>query len=73
MTPYYEDDAVTIFNADCRDVLPDLEISDLLLTDPPYGIGEAAGRNKSRGLLAISKDFGTASWDNEIIMLAGLG
>jgi len=67
MTPYYEDDAVTIFNADCRDVLPDLEISDLLLTDPPYGIGEAAGRNKSRGPLAISKDFGTASWDNEII------
>jgi hypothetical protein len=27
---------------------------DLLLTDPPYGIGEAAGKNKSRGKLAIA-------------------
>ena len=35
--PYYQDDAVTIYNADCRDVLPTLDKVDLLLTDPPYG------------------------------------
>jgi DNA modification methylase len=28
--------------------LPD-KCVDLVLTDPPYGIGEAAGKNKSRG------------------------
>lgn len=39
---------------------------DLVITDPPYGIGEAAGKNKSRGLLAVSKDYGNADWDNQI-------
>ncbi len=38
MTPYYSDDAVTIWHADCRDVLPTLEPVDLVLTDPPYGL-----------------------------------
>lgn len=37
--PYYQDEAVTIYNADCRKVLPFLPQCDLLLTDPPYGIG----------------------------------
>jgi DNA modification methylase len=36
---YYQDDAVTIYHGDCRDVLPTLEPVDLVLTDPPYGIG----------------------------------
>jgi hypothetical protein len=35
--PYYQDDAVTIYNADCRQVLPFLQF-DLLLSDPPYGV-----------------------------------
>jgi site-specific DNA-methyltransferase (adenine-specific) len=36
--PYYQDDAVTIYCGDCRDILPDLPKVDLVLTDPPYGI-----------------------------------
>lgn len=46
--PYYQDEAVTIYNADCRKVLPFLERFDLLLTDPPYGIGEDGGRFRDR-------------------------
>ena len=65
--PYYEDDSVTIYHGDCREVLPMLDPVDLVLTDPPYGIGEAAGKNKSRGLLATPKDFGNESWDNNPI------
>lgn len=40
MTPYYQDDAVTLYHGDCRDVFPIIEPSpgNLLLTDPPYGI-----------------------------------
>src|SRR6185312_12995857 len=38
---------------------------DLLLTDPPYGIGEAAGKNKSRTNLAVARDYGDDDWDNE--------
>ena len=37
--PYYDCDGITIYHADCRDILPLLPKVDLVLTDPPYGIG----------------------------------
>ena len=37
MKPYYQDDAVTIYHGDCREIVPTLGQFDLLLTDPPYG------------------------------------
>ncbi len=44
MTPYYEQDGIVIYNGDCRDVLPLLGVSDLVLTDPPYGIFACGGK-----------------------------
>jgi len=38
--PYYQDSNCTIYNADCAELLPELGRFDLLLTDPPYGIGD---------------------------------
>jgi len=38
MKPYYEHNGITIYNADCREVLPTLDKVDLVLTDPPYGM-----------------------------------
>lgn len=67
VSPYYEDESVVIYNADCRDVLPTLDKVDLVLTDPPYGIGEAAGKNKSRNQLAAATDYGNDAWDNQPI------
>lgn len=32
-------DGVTLYLADCRDVLPSLGIVDAVVTDPPYGVG----------------------------------
>jgi len=40
-TPYYQDSSITIYHGDCRDLLPRLGKFDLVLTDYPYGIGEA--------------------------------
>lgn len=39
MIPYYSEDGITIYHGDCLEVLPSVESADLLLTDPPYGIG----------------------------------
>lgn len=51
--------------ADCREVLPLLPKVDAVITDPPYGIGEAAGKNKTRGLLAKARDYGVDDWDDQ--------
>ena len=37
LTPYYTDPWCTIYHGDCREILPQLESVDLVLTDPPYG------------------------------------
>jgi hypothetical protein len=37
VTPYYQDDLVTLYHGDAREVLPSLHVeAPLLLTDPPY-------------------------------------
>jgi DNA modification methylase len=64
MTPYYEHGGITIYHGDCRDVLEEWEglrtqSFDLLLTDPPYGIGI----NKSHRL-SVSRGFGLETWDD---------
>lgn len=40
LAPYYDQDGITIYCGDCRDVLPTLPAVDLVLTDPPYGLGD---------------------------------
>jgi DNA modification methylase len=54
----------TLWLGDCRDILPTLGKVDAVVTDPPYGIGEAAGKAKTRGKLAVAKDYGCADWDD---------
>ena len=36
MKPYYEHEGITIYHGDCREVLPQLDPVDLVITDPPY-------------------------------------
>jgi len=60
MQPYYEAGGITIYLGDCRDVLPQIQ-ADVVLTDPPYGIGNVTGsitraRGKSNYQAAFSDD-----------------
>lgn len=48
-TPYYQEDGITIYHANCVDVLPHIARVELVLTDPPYGIQMASGFGGSRG------------------------
>ena len=40
IAPYYDEDGITIYHGDCRDILPTLDLGPepVLLADPPYGI-----------------------------------
>ena len=45
MKPYYDEDGITIYHGDCREILPGL-LFDAMVTDPPYGVGLAGKSTK---------------------------
>ena len=52
--PYYQDEHVTLYCGDCREILPELGKFDLLCVDPPYGLGiKLHGTEKD----AVTKDM----------------
>jgi len=67
MKPYYQDSSVTLYHGDCREIVPTLGRFDLLLTDPPYGIGAASvrfyGLKQRKNSAAPPRDYGDSSWD----------
>jgi DNA modification methylase len=54
-----------LWHGDCREILPTMPTHDLLLTDPPYGIGESSTKVASRRKLASPTDYGYFDWDKE--------
>jgi site-specific DNA-methyltransferase (adenine-specific) len=81
-TPYYEDDAVTIYHGDCAEILPTLTDVDLVFTSPPYNLGVTSGGGMHAGSLAaadLAGGYGTHDdamapedydrWQREIVHL----
>ena len=61
-------DGITLYHADCLDVLPLLEPGsvDLVLTDPPYGIDHPTNyKARGRSNLAVCKDYPPCYGDAE--------
>jgi site-specific DNA-methyltransferase (adenine-specific) len=63
VTPYFQDDAVTIYHGDCREIVPTLGRFDLLLTDPPYGIGAYSSGTMGGAGVARQSRFDPTTWD----------
>lgn len=57
--PYYENDGVQLFLGDCLEVTEWLA-ADVLVTDPPYGIGYKRGANHARSSVASAGIIGDA-------------
>ncbi|MFM7859746.1 MAG: DNA methyltransferase, partial [Flammeovirgaceae bacterium] len=58
-------EGVTLYQGDCREILPTLGRFDAVVTDPPYGINAAA-----KGVIGTSKNapvtkFDKSDWDNK--------
>ena len=66
---YYSDPSVAIAHGDCREILRTLAPVDLVLTDPPYGIGEHGGACRTRSAPGYSR-HANLGWDNETPSLA---
>jgi DNA modification methylase len=51
MTPYYSEGGITIYHGDCREILPEVPSTRLVVTDPPYvfGIASTAQEGKAGG------------------------
>jgi DNA modification methylase len=68
--PYYERGGITIYHGDCREILPQLEPVDLVLTDPPYGIGwvprinhqDAPWKDSDRGDVSLVSGRSNCIW-----------
>ncbi len=67
MVPYYQEDGITIYCGDCREILPGLPC-DAILTDPPYG----TARDKGTGEYGKRRKAGFGDWDSCAVDLAHL-
>ena len=71
MKPYYEEDGITIYHGDCREVLPTLVPVDLVVTDPPYGVllGEVdSGQERDSGRESYSQFSDTPEYLREVVI-----
>ena len=68
MTPYYDHGGITIYHGDCREILPTLGKFDLLLTDPPYGLGRVLqqGNRQRPGAWGGLYEADGFDWDQQI-------
>lgn len=68
--PYYQDDLVTLYHGDCREITEWLA-ADVLVTDPPYGIGYNSGFRREVLAASIEGDADTAVRDEVLSRWGG--
>jgi DNA modification methylase len=70
--PYYDRDGITVYVADCLDVLPQLEAVDHVITDPPYEVeAHTQGRRAGSGHGAVERPLDFEGITDELRCAAG--
>jgi DNA modification methylase len=69
--PYYERGGITLYCADNRDVLPELDAGsiDLVFTSPPYNLGVTSGGGFPSGLKRDNTRHAGGKWANAALAL----
>ena len=69
MTPYYQDEWVTLYHADCYEIVPTLNKVDLCITDPPYLLSDMGGGGAfgDRPHLVNTKGFTDGGFEANIL------
>lgn len=62
MKPYFEEDGITIYHGDCREILPQLPKTDLVCADPPYNVGMDYGTHNDS---MLEDEY--AQWAKQIV------
>ena len=62
MKPYYDHGGITIYCGDCREILPTLNPSALLIADPPYGMNLDTDYSGTGGPTRMSG----RTWDSRV-------
>jgi len=65
MKPYYDHKGIQIYHGDCREMLPHLPKVDLVLTDPPYGIG--MDKKNQHSSIRDNDKWMETNWDDKPI------
>jgi DNA modification methylase len=60
------DSKVELYLDDCMNVLQAIDKVDVVVTDPPYGIGELSAKNSTRSHMVSAKNYGDYGWDVKI-------
>lgn len=77
LKPYYQDDYVTLYHADCLQHLDLLDQADVLITDPPYGSQKLAdaygrrGRTIANDLTTDARDHMLGAWGDKPVAMFG--
>ena len=64
--PYYEENGIVIYHGDCREILPELEKVDAIITDPPFNVGKDFANDDltPKQWRAFCARFAIAVWEN---------
>ena len=63
--PYYQDDAMSIYHGDCREIGAWLD-GDVMVTDPPYGMAFESSWGGHQGTCVIANDHDTTARDEAL-------